>query len=748
MNTARTYTTYKVEGMHCASCASVITKRLQKIDGVSQVEVNPGTETARITYAAEASAYETLEAALAPLGYHLVPKGNETTSVEPRVSDEREDAYKSEMLFVLPLALLFFVLMMWEIAARLTFSVPNVPVPMELFNVLSLVVATPVLFWVGRSFLAGIVRFLRQGVANMDTLIGIGTLAAYLYSATLTLVPGVRNVVALPEYTYFDVVIVVIGFVVLGRFLEARSKRRTGEAVHALMRLQAKTARVLRDDREVELALEEVTVGDRIVVRPGETIPVDGLVTEGVTAVNESMLTGESMPVDKAAGDALVGGTLNTTGSVVYHATAVGSETVLARIIRMVEDAQASRAPIQALADKISAVFVPIVLVVASLALIAWLGAGIPLLGSAVAVPLALGAFVGVLVIACPCALGLATPTAIIVGVGKAAAQGILIKDAEQLERLSRVRTIVFDKTGTITKGVPEVSDVVTVEAGVTEDEIMRVAASVEHKSEHPLALAVVREAERRGVSLTAVKAFKALPGAGVSGTVEGRAVTVHKPELGVLDRRVTSLQEQGKTVVLVRRDNTLLGYIALSDTIKEEAKAAVAELTRNGLTVVMLTGDNEAAARYIAQQAGITSVIADVLPAEKADKVRELRAQGMVAMVGDGVNDSPALAAADAGIAMATGTDVAMESAGITILKGDLARVVTAVTLARATIRTVKQNLFWAFIYNVIGIPLAAGALYPFFGITLSPVFAGAAMALSSVSVVSNSLRLKNKRL
>jgi len=745
-------TTYKVTGMHCASCAAIITKRIKTLPGIEDVVVNPGTETAQVTYTNDSVPHAHLEEALAPLGYHFIDAdqaGGHAHTVPVRDAETALDDARIKTAFVLPLALFFFIVMMWDIAARAFLSVPNVPIPMTLLNVLALLTATPVLFWVGRPFIDGVVRFVRYRVANMDTLIGIGTLTAYLYSTILTLLPQVRTIVAVPEYTYFDVVIVVIGFVTLGKYLETRSKQKTGEAIQALIGLQAKTALVVREGKEVEVPISEVLVGDTIIVKPGAKIPVDGVILSGTTSIDESMLTGESMPVDKTVGDTLIGATINKQGSITYRARVVGSDTVLSQIIRMVGDAQASRAPIQALADKISAVFVPIVLIIALAALGAWLFVGIPLLGTSVAVSYALMSFVGVLVIACPCALGLATPTAIIVGVGKAASKGILVKDAEQLERLSQVRTIVFDKTGTVTKGVPEVTDVLLLDTTLDEARVLMLVGSVEDRSEHPLAQAIVRRVRDHTTHLNPVSDFEALPGAGVLGTVEGVAVMVRKPTATDTDERIPALQAQGKTVVVVTLDGVAVALFALSDTVKEEALAAVRLLKAHDIQVVMLTGDNARAAQYIAGQAGIDRVIADVLPHQKADKIKELQQSGvLVAMVGDGVNDAPALATADVGIAMATGTDVAIESAGITILHGDLMHVVRSVRIARATMRTVKQNLFWAFIYNVVGIPVAAGLLYPAFGIILNPVFAGAAMALSSVSVVTNSLRLKTTKI
>jgi Cu2+-exporting ATPase/Cu+-exporting ATPase len=747
--------TYRVEGMHCASCASIITKHLKKVPGISDVAVNPGTETAGVTFSGEQIPHEQMEQVLAPLGYHLVAPHEEhahdvhDVAQMGTVSSALEMA-RAKTFFVLPLTLLFFFVMMWDISARYFFSIPAVPISMDVLNVVALICATPILFWVGRSFIEGVVRFVRHGAANMDTLIGIGTLSAYIYSALITLVPGFRTAFNLPEYTYFDVVIVVIGFVTLGKYLEMKAKQKTGEAVRALIGLQAKSALVLRDGHEIEIPLSEVVLDDLIIVKPGGKIPVDGTIVTGTTSIDESMLTGESLPVDKKEGDSVVGGTINKHGAITYRATAVGSDTVLAHIIRMVGDAQASRAPIQALADKVSSVFVPTVLGIAFSALGAWLVLGIPALGVSAAVSYGLLSFVGVLVIACPCALGLATPTAIIVGVGKAARAGILIKDAEQLERLSKVRTIVFDKTGTITKGIPEVTDVVVFDTSSTTERLLLLAGSLENKSEHPLAQAVSNYATHTtGHALHDVSNFSSEPGIGVSGVVDGARVEVRKPTQEERDARIEGYEHQGKTVIVVHVDGRVAGILALGDTIKSEALDAIHALNKLGCETVMLTGDNERTAHYIAKQAGITTVIANVLPQDKANKITELKTNGQhVAMVGDGVNDAPALALADVGIAMSTGTDVAIESAGITVLHGNLHHVVRAVRLSRATMRTVKQNLFWAFVYNIIGIPVAAGLLYPLWGITLNPIFAGLAMALSSVSVVTNSLRLKTIRL
>lgn len=515
------------------------------------------------------------------------------------------------------------------------------------------------------------------------------------------------------------------------------------------MGLQAKTATVVRDGIEVEIDINDVVLGDIIIVKPGAKIPVDGKIIEGKTSIDESMISGESMPVDKVEGDLVIGSTINKQGNIKFQATKIGSDTMLAQIIKMVEEAQGSKAPIQAMADKVSSIFVPIVLGIAFLTLVLWIIIGIPILGQSLAISYGILSFVGILVIACPCALGLATPTAIIVGVGKGAENGILIKNAESLELLNKVNTIVFDKTGTITKGKPEVTDVIIFDQTYNENEILKYVGSVEKLSEHPLAQAISDSLFLKNIPFLDVKDFVSLEGVGVKAIVNNKNVYIHKPSKDEVDSRLKLLQEEGKTVVVVEIDNKKIGVIALNDTIKDGAKNAIVKLHKKGIKVIMLTGDNLLTAKYIAQQVGINNVIAEVLPNEKAGKIKELQQEGsIVAMAGDGVNDAPALMQADVGIAMATGTDVAIESAGITLIHGDIDKISQAILLSKMTVRTVKQNLFWAFIYNVVGIPVAAGLLYPIWGIILNPVFAGLAMAFSSVSVVSNSLRLKLKKL
>lgn len=745
--------------MHCASCASIITKRVTALHGVENATVNFATEKAQVAYDPQTVSLEEMNATISPLGYSLATNtagDDHAHHALPAKGTDQEralDLQRAKTQFVLPITLAIFTLMLWDIVSRLLPAVPRLPLPMELFNIISLVIATPVLFWVGRPFIDGVIRFIRYRVANMDTLVGVGTLVAYCYSVIITLLPPVRELLGLPEYTYFDVTIVVIGFVTLGKYLETRSKQRTGAAIEKLLNLQAKTALVIRDGREVELPLEQVIVGDLIVVKPAGTIPVDGEVTEGASYVDESMISGEPVPVQKGIGDAVVAGTLNTTGAFTFRATKVGAETMLARIITMVETAQGSKAPIQALVDRISAVFVPAVLVISILTLVTWLTLGTFYLGFPQALTYGLLSFVGILVIACPCALGLATPTAIIVGVGKGAREGILIKDAATLEKLHRVTTVVMDKTGTITRGKPELVETRSV-SDYTDQRLVTIAAALEQKSEHPIAHAIVTAAQQRSLALPVVTDFEALKGKGIRGTIDGVTYYAGSPkllaDLGLaLPDALNSAVTVGATPVLLATDAQVLGLLLVADAVKPEAAEAIARLKRLKIKVVMLTGDIRATAEAIGAQVGVDRVVAEVLPEDKLTTISELQSKGeIVAMVGDGVNDAPALAQADVGIAMATGTDVAIESAGITLLHGDLSKLLKAIRLSRITMRGIQQNLFWAFIYNIVGIPVAAGILFPLWGIILNPIFAGLAMAFSSVSVVANSLRLRTKKL
>jgi Cu2+-exporting ATPase/Cu+-exporting ATPase len=779
MNTNQTY---KVKGMHCASCASIIERTVKKIDGVESIAVNNGTENAKISFDDQRTNPNDFNKKLEPLGYSLVlsPPVNHSTHNMPTgkagasemgMSEDEHKSHlglsqskqeklielkdmKTKVISAIPLAIISVFVMSWEILIKYKVVPEMNLVLMEFFHHLMPLLATYILFVVGKPYLLGFYRFLRYGKANMDTLIGIGTVAAYLYSFAVTAFEETLAPFINVEATYYDVTIIVITFIALGKYLETRSKLKTGDAIEKLLNLQAKTALVVRGDKEIEISVEQVVHGDLIIIKPGSKIPVDGIITAGRSYIDESMVTGEPMPIGKEVNDKVVAGTINTSGSFTFKATKVGSETLLAHIIKMVEEAQGSRAPIQALADKISAVFVPIVLVVAFLALGAWLLFGSGPLGFSQALSYGLVSFVSILVIACPCALGLATPTAIIVGVGKGAKEGILIKDAATLQKLHKIDTVVVDKTGTITKGKPELVSIKNL-SGLSEEKIISILATLENKSEHPIAHAVTEYTKRENIKLSDVSNFEIIKGKGLKGSIEGveyfagntKLITDLKISFDIKEIGAETLQ--GKTPIILATEKELLGIIMVADAVKPEAIEAVKNLHSLGIKVIMLTGDNKNTAQAIAREVGIDEVVAEVLPEDKLNKIKELQNQGhIVAMAGDGVNDAPALATADVGIAMATGTDVAIETAGITLLHGDISKIVKAVRLSKITMRGIKQNLFWAFIYNIVGIPLAAGAFYPFFGWLLSPVFAGFAMAMSSVSVVGNSLRIKSKKL
>jgi Cu2+-exporting ATPase/Cu+-exporting ATPase len=617
-----------------------------------------------------------------------------------------------------------------------------------------MVIATVSIFFVGNQYLRGVVRFIRYRVANMDTLIGLGTLVAYTYSVFITLFPSITSTFNISSYTYFDVTIVVIGFITFGKYLEARSKKKTGDAIEKLLDLQVKTAIVIRGGKEIEVRIDEVLHKDFVIVKPGSKIPVDGKITKGQSFVDESMVTGEPIPVEKKIGDLVIAGTVNTNSVLIVESTKVGKETLLSQIIQMVEDAQGSKAPIEALADKISAVFVPVVLVIALLSFLIWISVGSQFIGFSSALSFGILSFVSVLVIACPCALGLATPTAIIVGVGNGARNGILIKDAASLEKLCKVDTLIVDKTGTITVGKPAIVDVLN-NSKLNEYDFISILASLENGSEHPISHAITQFALKKKIDLKNVSDFSIIEGRGIRGKVDGVEYFVGNDklmrEIGVLynsdDLQVYTIQ--GKTPVLFATKKEFLGFVMVSDELKSESKNAIEDLKKMNIDVVMLTGDDQNTAKYIASRVGINTVFSNVLPQDKLNKVKEFQLDGrIVAMAGDGVNDAPALAQADVGIAMGTGTDVAIESSGITLLYGDISKLVKAIRLSKITMRGVKQNLFWAFIYNIIGIPLAAGLFYPIFGWLLNPIFAGFAMAMSSVSVVSNSLRIKMKKI
>jgi Cu+-exporting ATPase len=734
--------------MHCAACVGKVERALAGVPGVETAVVNLATEQASLAFDPARADLDALQSAVAAAGYELVaPRPTDAASADAGAAADAAERAREErrtrVKFLVGAALSVPVLV-----GGMTDLFPWAPAwlrdPWTL-----LLLATPVQFWVGWPFHRGFLHDLRYRSASMSTLVSIGTNAAYFFSVAVTLWPHAFMGLGHGAMTYYDVCAVVITLVVLGRWLEARARGRTSDAIRRLVSLAPRTARVLRDGAEVDVATDAVRIDDLIRIRPGERLPVDGVVVEGASTVDESMLTGESLPVEKSEGATVSAGTVNRTGSFVFRATRVGRETTLARITRLVADAQGSRAPIQRLADRVAAVFVPVVLVLTALTFLGWL-----LLGPEPRFLMALTTSVAVLVIACPCAMGLATPTAIMVGTGVGAEHGILVKSAAALEQLHRVRTIVFDKTGTLTMGRPEVTDVSV--DGMSPEDALGMAAAAEQGSEHPLGEAIVRYAKDRGVALPPIEAFETIPGQGVDAlAADGRILLGNRTlmeargiELGPWAARSEALAAEGKTVVSLAFAGRLVGLIAVADVLKPEAPATVAALRALGLEVVMLTGDGRRTAEAIARRAGIDRVLAEVLPEDKARVVATLQGEGQpVAMVGDGINDAPALAQADVGIAMGSGTDVAIEAADVTLMRGDLRGVVGAVGLSRQTIRIITQNLAWAFGYNVVLIPVAAGALYPLWGTLLSPMLAGAAMAFSSVSVVGNSLRLKRWR-
>lgn len=755
MNTSKTF---KIKGMHCASCAGIIEKTFQKTDGVTSAEVNYGTEAAKVSFDAEKISPQALSEKIKPLGYSLILE--EKSSGESGGNQQKAEklaelsAMKNQVITAIPLTIISIFVMAWDILASFEKVEMMSNFWSEFFHHLLPLIATYMLFVVGKPYLQGFYRFLRYGKANMDTLIGIGTSAAYIYSAAVGAFEESLKPYINVENAYFDVTIVVIAFISLGKYLEARSKIKTGDAIEKLLNMQAKTALVIRDGKEMEIPVDQVVHGELIIVKPAGKIPVDGVITEGSSYIDESMLTGEPMPVKKTIGDTIAAGTMNTSGSFTFKATKVGSETMIAHIIKMVEEAQGSKAPIQALADKISSIFVPIVLILAFVDLGVWLTVGTAYLGFSQALSFGLMSFVGILVIACPCALGLATPTAIIVGVGKGAREGILIKDAATLEKLYKVTNVVVDKTGTITKGKPELTSIQNT-SQKSDNELVAILASLENKSEHPIAHAITAHAKEKNIALSPVEDFEMIKGKGIKGTIgktqyyAGNAKLIEDLKISFNKNSIEKETLEGKTPIILATKENILGIVLIADAIKPEAIEAVARLHQLGIKITMLTGDNKNTAAFIAKQVGIDEVVSDVMPEAKLDKIKELQAQGkIVAMAGDGVNDAPALAQADVGIAMATGTDVAIESAGITLLNGDISKLVKAIALSKMTMRGIKQNLFWAFFYNVVGIPLAGGAFYPVFGLLLNPVFAGLAMAFSSVSVVGNSLRIKAKKL
>lgn len=746
----QTKKTFSIKGMHCASCVIILERSLKKVEGVSGATVNLATEKTTVTYDPTVVTDEKLFSAVSNVGYQAMI--NEEIKTEDEEQKEKQQELK-KLKFKVIFSLILGGLILWGGFPGLMKTAP-----MILRNFWAqLILATPVQFWAGWSFYKAAISALKHRTANMDTLVAIGTTVAYVYSVVVTVIPELVMDIGIEAMPYFDTGAVIIGLILLGRYFEAKAKAGTSEAIKKLIGLQAKTARVLRDGKEIDLPINEVIIGDIIRVRPGEKIPVDGVIESGESSIDESMITGESMPVDKVKGDVVVGATMNKTGTFTFKTTKVGGETMLAQIIKLVQEAQGSKAPIQRLADLVSSYFVPVVLMLAFVTFAVWYN-----WGPAPSLLFALLNTVAVLIIACPCAMGLATPTAIMVGTGKGAEHGILIKDAESLETAHKINTVIFDKTGTLTKGKPEVTDIISIES-ISKDELLKLAGSIEKGSEHSLAEAIVKKAEEEKLALNEVSGFQAIPGHGVEGVVIGKKVFFGNKRLmdkkniniNVASEKISKMEDEGKTVMMIASQQNqgealkLFGLIAVADIIKESAKEGLLALQKLGIEVVMITGDNQRTANAIGHILGINRILAEVLPDQKEAEVRKIQNENkVVAMVGDGINDAPALAAADVGIAMGSGTDVAIEAADITLINKDLKSIASAIVLSKKTMRTIRLNLFWAFGYNIILIPVAMGALYPLFGLLLNPIFASVAMATSSVSVVANSLLLKRKKI
>lgn len=742
-------TTLKLRGMSCASCATSIESAIRAVPGVSDSSVNFGVEQATVTYDPQKTDIEDIQRAVEEAGYSAFPLQPEMVTGDEdaeRVARSRES--RDLQRKVVTGGVISILLVLGSLSAMTGIKLPLIPA--WLSNPwFQMGLTAPVQFWCGYSFYINTWKSFKRHAATMDTLIALGTSAAYFYSVFATVFPQfLINQGLMPE-VYYETAAIVITLILLGRLFENRARGQTSEAIRALIGLQARDAQIIRNGQEIAVPIQDVQINDVVVVRPGEKVPVDGEIIDGSSTLDESMVTGESVPVKKQAGDEVIGATLNKTGSFRFRATRVGKDTFLAQIVKLVQQAQGSKAPIQRLADQVTGWFVPVVIAIAILTFIIWYN----VMGN---VTLALVTTVGVLIIACPCALGLATPTSVMVGTGKGAEHGILIKGAESLELAHQIQTIVLDKTGTLTQGKPTVTDFITVEgtADRNEQHLLQLAASVEHHSEHPLAEAVVRYAQSQEIELAEVKEFEAVAGSGVQGTASDHFLQIGTrrwmQELGIdtqaLQPDKERLESLGKTAVLLAIDGKLQAVMGIADALKPSSKNVVQALQHLGLEVVMLTGDNRQTAEAIAREVGIDTVIAEVRPDQKVAQISKLQSAGrIVAMVGDGINDAPALAQADVGIAIGTGTDVAIAASDITLISGDLQGIVTAIQLSRATIRNIRQNLFFAFIYNVVGIPIAAGILFPFFGWLLNPIIAGGAMAFSSVSVVTNALRLRN---
>jgi P-type Cu+ transporter len=735
--------TLPIQGMTCASCVNKVEKALNSVKGVVQASVNFATERASVEYIPEEVSIRDLKKVVQEAGYQVLEVKEEDIVEKERLAREAELS-RLKLKFILGAILLVPILILMYGAS---FFEKWIGLSKEVNFFLQFLLATPVQFWVGWQFYVGFWKATKHKTSDMNTLIAVGTSAAYLYSLIVTFVPYLIMVKGLMIDVYFDTSAAIIVLILLGRFLEARAKGKTSEAIKKLIGLQPKTARVIRNGNEVDIPIEEVILGDIVVVRPGEKIPVDGIVREGYSSVDESMVTGESLPVEKKVGDIAIGATINKTGTFKFKATKVGKDTVLSQIVRLVQEAQGSKPPIARMVDVIASYFVPVVISIAIVTFIVWY-----FFGPHPALTYAFLNFVAVLIIACPCALGLATHTSIMVGTGKGAENGILIRGAEALETAHQLNTIILDKTGTLTKGEPSVTDIIE-SKNFTKKEVLTLAASAEKGSEHPLGESIIKKAKEEDLSFLPSKDFHAIPGHGIEAMIDSKKILLGN--LGLMEERnvvlngllerAEHLSNEGKTPMFLAVEGEAAGIIAVADTLKENSKEAVEALHRMGLEVVMLTGDNQRTAKAIAYQIGIDRVLAEVLPEKKAEEIKRLQAEGKkVGMVGDGINDAPALAQADVGIAIGTGTDVAMESSDITLIGGDLRGIVTAIALSKATIRNIKQNLFWAFAYNTILIPVAAGVLFPFFGILLNPIFAAGAMAFSSVTVVSNALRLR----
>lgn len=728
---------FDITGMTCSACAARVEKRLSKMPGISQAVVNLALETVTVKYDDRQTDIVEMIQAVERLGYHLMIAAGEQDKVDHQAQEMKQQERKFMLAMILTLPLL------WTMVAHFNF-LSFIYMPKFLMNPwLQFILATPVQFFIGAQFYRGAYHSLRNKSANMDVLVTLGTSAAYLYSLYLSIEWANAGRVGYPDL-YFEASAVIITLVILGKLFETRAKGKTSQAIQKLLHLQAKTARILKDGIEQEVPVEEVVKGNIVVVRPGEKIPVDGEIVAGHSAIDESMLTGESIPVDKIAGDTVIGATINKNGSLQIRATKVGKETALAQIVKVVEDAQGSKADIQRLADKISGVFVPVVVFIAIVAFLSWYFIVDPGSFQAALIPV-----ISILVIACPCALGLATPTSIMAGSGRAAEMGILFKGGEHLEHTQAIDTVILDKTGTVTKGEPELTDMIII-GGFKETDVLQYIGAAESPSEHPLAQAIVAGVRRKGIALLEATHFEALPGYGIKATVAGKEILIGTRKLmrqfeidyPAAEKIMVKLEEEGKTAMLIAVDQTLAGIAAVADTVKETSKEAILRMHNLGLDIILLTGDNERTARSVARQVGINQVIAEVLPEQKSAAVKKLQKQGRyTAMVGDGINDAPALAMADIGMAIGTGTDIAIEAADITLMRGDLNSVADAVIMSRKTMKNIKQNLFFAFIYNIVGIPVAAIGL-------LAPWIAGAAMAFSSVSVVLNALRLQRIKL